>query len=295
MEYDIKDLATVKEIRSHLKGLVEACHPKGAFYAHDMDLANAVARDAKNLQASLGYLEKAVEDPHHRPKEPVPSMKSALGTRLYQERHLHELARFVSYGGRRADQVKAFMVGHKERHGDKAMWALIELTEEDKATGLTVLRPEAKKACRVLLGPSPGSEEYEGYWPKQGCEPPAEHLPQAAYARMPLGEKSPREKWRAGPATESTKASGRNCLARNTCPPGRTTPRVRSPRHVLLMIANPQLRRRLGNGIVPDPATRPRADISAGTTIQAASTRRSAASPGRALLQGRRPPGGIAA
>jgi hypothetical protein len=79
--------------------------------------------------------------------------------------------------------------GHKQRHGDKSMWAMHELTTTDKDTNLTVLRPEVIRACRVLLGPVPGSEEYPAYWRKMGKEPPAEHQPPEAEpeAKKPRG------------------------------------------------------------------------------------------------------------
>ncbi len=175
--FDIRDLATVKAIQSHLKDLIEACGPRKAFYQHDKELTNAVIREAKGLATSLDRLQRAIDDPNHKPSQAIPSTKEALGLRLYQEPHLHELAKFVSYGGKRPDQIKAFMGRHEEKHGDKAKWAMIELTKRDEQTGLTVLRPEAKRACRVLLGPTPDSEEYKDHWRKMGCEPPAEHQP----------------------------------------------------------------------------------------------------------------------
>jgi hypothetical protein len=101
-----------------------------------------------------------------------------LGARLYQERALYELARFISYGGRRTEDVKAFMAEHARKYGQAAMRALHELTMADGRTQLTVLRPGARKACRVLLGPPPESEEYERYWKVlQERQPPAEHQP----------------------------------------------------------------------------------------------------------------------
>lgn len=69
------------------------------------------------------------------------------------------------------------MAGHRERDGDKAMLAMHEMTATDPDTGLTVLRPEARRSCRVLLGPPPESEEYAAHWQRNGCEPPPEHRP----------------------------------------------------------------------------------------------------------------------
>ncbi len=99
-------------------------------------------------------------------------------TRLGLEPHPYELARFISYGGRRPDQMKEFVTAHRAKHGDKAMWAMHELTATQEGTGLTVLRPEARRVCRALLGPAPESEEYAHYWSVlQKCEPPADQQP----------------------------------------------------------------------------------------------------------------------
>ncbi len=193
MPFDIRDLSTVKAIQSHLKDLVEACRPRGKFYQHDKEITNAVVREAKGLQTSLDRLQRAVDDPNHKPSQPVPSTKEALGFRLYQEPHLYELARFISYAGKRPDQVKACMAKHRDKHGDKAMWAVHELTAMDKDTNMTVLRPEANRACRVLLGPAPGSEEYSEHWRKMGCEPPAEHQPPPPEPAEPEAPKKPRK------------------------------------------------------------------------------------------------------
>src|SRR3954454_24242802 len=114
MAFDIKALANLKATQSNLKDLIEACRPRGPFYAHDKHLTNAVIREAKGLQTALGHLQNALDNPHHKPHEPAPSTKEPLATRLYLEPHLHELARFISYGGRRPDQMKAFMAKHKE-------------------------------------------------------------------------------------------------------------------------------------------------------------------------------------
>ncbi len=177
MGFSIADLALLKSAASNMAALIEACRPRGPFYTHDKDLTNAVIRGAKALETSLGHLQKAVEDPHHRPSEPRPSTALPLVTRLGLESHLYELARYVNYGGKRPDQMKEFMAGHRARHGDKAMWAMHELTATQEGTGLTVLRPEARRVCRALLGPAPESEEYQAYWKRNGCEPPPEHQP----------------------------------------------------------------------------------------------------------------------
>lgn len=199
MAFSISDLAVVRHTLSNLKDLIEACRPRGSFYQHDKNLTNAVIREAKGLQTSLGHLQRAAEDPGHKPHEPAPSTKEPLATRLYLQPHLYELARFVSYGGKRCDQMRVFMKAHREKHGDKSIWALHELTTIDKDTNLTVLRPQVIRACRVLLGPVPGSEEYPSYWARQGCEPPADHLPPGPEPRDEPEEKleAPKKRGRA--------------------------------------------------------------------------------------------------
>lgn len=192
MGFDIKDLATITAIQSHLKDLLEACEPRKAFYAHDKHLTNAVIREAKGLQTSLGYLQRALDNPNHKPHEPAPSEKEPLVVRLEREPHLYELARFVSFGGKRPDQMKAFMEQHREKYGSKSMWALQTLTTHDERTGLTELRPDAKRACRVLLGPTPDSDEYSAYWKKRGTEPPADHQPPGPAEAEPEAPKKPR-------------------------------------------------------------------------------------------------------
>jgi hypothetical protein len=55
----------------------------------------------------------------------------------------------------------------REKYGDRATWALHELTVIDRDANLAVLRPEARKACRVLLGPPLESEEYVRHAPEE--------------------------------------------------------------------------------------------------------------------------------
>ena len=96
--------------------------------------------------------------------------------RLYRLPVLYDLARFVSYGGRRTDQMREFLAGHSQKYGDgKAMMALHEMTCEDKETGLTVLTWYAKQLCRCLLGPAPDDPGYEANW--QGRTTPDCHRP----------------------------------------------------------------------------------------------------------------------
>jgi hypothetical protein len=104
--------------------------------------------------------------------------KEPLVLRLYFQPHMHELTRFISYGGKREKQVKEKCDELRERFGDqKVMWAMHELTTKDEATGLTVLRPNVRKLCWQLLGPAPEHEEYESYWAHKRKDPPADHQP----------------------------------------------------------------------------------------------------------------------
>ena len=106
--------------------------------------------------------------------------KDALNLRLWRDEHLYELARFVSYGGRRDKELRAACDDMRERFGkDKVMWALVELTQKDEATGLTVLKPDVRKLCRGLLGPAPENDDYDRYWSVNKRTPPPEHQPPA--------------------------------------------------------------------------------------------------------------------
>src|SRR5262245_35376466 len=101
-----------------------------------------------------------------------------LATRLYLDRHLWELARFIGYAGKTPGEMDAFMLEHQAEHGEaRAQEARYDLTTTDRASGRVVLWPHAKRACRVLLGPLPGSPGYEDYWRRRGEEPPLEDRP----------------------------------------------------------------------------------------------------------------------
>jgi DNA-binding transcriptional MerR regulator len=178
MTTSIRDLSCLDRTAAWLEELITLCRPRGLLAGKDPARMRDVTRKAKALATSLAKFRDALDDPNHQPtKGDEPVSKHALGYRLYQERCLYELARFISYGGRRIEQVREFMAGHSQRHGQKAGSALSELTMMEERTGLTVLRPEARKACRVLLGPPPESPEYQRYWQLQQCPPPAEHQP----------------------------------------------------------------------------------------------------------------------
>lgn len=117
-------------------------------------------------------------------REPAGRAKPALMTkqplliRLYYQPCLTELARFVSYGGRRDKDVKGKCDELRSRFGDQQVTlAVRELTVKDEKSGLTVLRPNVRKLCWQLLGPQPEHPEYESYWAHKRREPPAEHQP----------------------------------------------------------------------------------------------------------------------
>lgn len=62
------------------------------------------------------------------------------------------------------------------RYGQHAVtMAFTGLTMLDKDSGLTVLRPEARKAAWQLLGRPLEHPYYDQYW--EGRTPPAEHQP----------------------------------------------------------------------------------------------------------------------
>jgi hypothetical protein len=104
--------------------------------------------------------------------------KEPLYLRLFREELLYELARFVSYGGRKDDELRVKCDDMRERFGkDKVMWSLMELTAKDEKSGLTVLKPEVRKLCKGLLGPAPEDEEYSRYWSVNKRTPPPEHQP----------------------------------------------------------------------------------------------------------------------
>lgn len=102
------------------------------------------------------------------------------------------MAKAVSYGGRKACDLRDEMAAMSAKYGNGPVaLAFSDVTMTDPATGLTVLKPEARRACRVLLGPPPESEEYSTYWRRQGCEPPAAHRPPAPKEPDPVPEEEP--------------------------------------------------------------------------------------------------------
>lgn len=101
-----------------------------------------------------------------------------LATRLYLDRHLWELARFVGYCGKTPEEFAAFLERHEAEHGrPKSLEASLDLTTTDKESKRVVLWPHARRACRVLLGPPPGDPEYDDYWRKRGGNPLEEGRP----------------------------------------------------------------------------------------------------------------------
>lgn len=192
MPFDIRELATVEQTLSNLNDLIRACRPRGRFYGHDNALAREVTRQAKGLHTSLTRLKEALDDPQHQPIKEETMAKEALDSKLYWIPAYHELARFISYGGKRTKDVKEKCDELRKQFGDeKVMWALHELTTTDEQTGLTVLRPEARKLSRQLLGPPPEDPDYENYWRINRREPPPDHQPPG-----PEEEEAPKPKKR---------------------------------------------------------------------------------------------------
>ena len=106
--------------------------------------------------------------------------KDPLYLRLNFQAHLHELARAISYGGKRDKEVRGICDDLRSRFGEeKVTAALHELTTRDEESGLTVLSPHTRKLCRGLLGPAPEDDEYARYWSVNKRTPPPEHRPPA--------------------------------------------------------------------------------------------------------------------
>jgi hypothetical protein len=99
-----------------------------------------------------------------------------LYMRINRQPVLYELARAVSYGGRKSGELRDVMAGMAKKYGSGPVaLAFSELTMTDTATMLTVLRPEVRKVCRQIMGPPPEDPYYSTYW--EGRTPPASHKP----------------------------------------------------------------------------------------------------------------------
>lgn len=176
---NIRDHAILKSAAERLDELVTACRARGPVYGIDAVLAADVTRKAKALRTSLGKLREAADEPNHRPnQEEQMTKEEPLALRLNRVPVLYELARAVSYGGKRPGQLKEKCAELSGRYGDTAvMMAMHELTMLDPKTNLTVLRPEARKLCWQLLGPPPEHPDYQDYYTVNKRTPPAEHQP----------------------------------------------------------------------------------------------------------------------
>ena len=178
MPFDIRTLSLVDRTGANLAELIVACRVRGPLYCHDLALTNDVMRKAKGLQTSLGKLKAAMDDPKHQPDKEECVKQDPLNLRLFFQPHLTEMARFISYGGKREKDVKEKCDDMRSRFGDqKVMWAVQELTTRDEKSGLTVLRPVVRKLCRGLLGPAPEDADYRRYYDVNKREAPAEHQP----------------------------------------------------------------------------------------------------------------------
>jgi hypothetical protein len=187
MSVNIRELAILNSTAQRLEELIEACRRRGGLCGVDPELNRDVLRKATALKTALGKLQAAVDDPDHQPaRREQPARKEPLHLRLYFRPALAELARFVSYGGKRESDVWARWQELRARFGDnKVKGAVEELTVRDVKSGLTVLRPEVRRLCGQLLGPAPEDPGYEDYWRQSGRTPPADHQP------PPPGEESP--------------------------------------------------------------------------------------------------------
>lgn len=176
--FDIRTPSAVDRTGANLEELVVACRARGPLYCHDLASIDDVTRKAKGLSTSLAGLGAAMDDPHHQPPNEEPMTKGPPYLRLNFQAHLHELARFISYGGRREKDVEEKCAELRQQFGEeKVRAAMHELTMKDEATGLRVLNPYTRKLCRGLLGPAPEDEDYARYYEINRREPVAEHQP----------------------------------------------------------------------------------------------------------------------
>jgi hypothetical protein len=116
-----------------------------------------------------------------------------LWQRLYQEEVFWETARVVGYDGFRTSEteqriaplVEKFGRGHVER-------ALIHLTTWSIPGYPSVqLRSNVRPLCWQLLGPEPGTAEYERYRSPEPFVPPWQKLPKK---EEPVKEKAKRRR-----------------------------------------------------------------------------------------------------
>jgi hypothetical protein len=179
MSVNIRDRAIVESAAERLKELIAACRVRGGLYGFDPALTNAVIRNAKALATSLAKLRRALDDPDHQPsRTELATPQESLAFRLSSQPLLAELVRFISYGGKRLQDVRARRAEMAARLGEEEVrQALHELTTREERSGLVVLRPGVRPLCRQVLGPPPEDPRYEEYWRSSQRTPPADHQP----------------------------------------------------------------------------------------------------------------------
>src|ERR1700722_16235943 len=107
MSLNLRDQAILESAAARLGELIGACRARGPIYCIDPMLTADVTRKAKGLQTSLGKLQAALAHPDHQPsKHEAPKPKGPLHLRLHYQLPYAELARFVSYGGKRIEDMR---------------------------------------------------------------------------------------------------------------------------------------------------------------------------------------------
>jgi hypothetical protein len=143
MSVNIRDQAVLASALGRLEELTAACRARGPLYCRDSALTNDVVRKAKGLRTALGKLRAALDDPHHRPgaEAPAPARADGLALRVCFQRHLTELVRYLSYGGKREQEFWDHYTEMCRRYGQGRMSeAYQELCEADTSRLPAVIR-----------------------------------------------------------------------------------------------------------------------------------------------------------
>jgi hypothetical protein len=184
MAVNIQHHAILQGTADRLEELIPLCRPRGPLSGCDPALMGDVTRKAKALRTSLATFRAALDDPKHQPRskteEAEPARQPKLSMRLAFQPNLAELARYVSYGGKREQEFWDWYREMCHRYGQERMSAAYnEMCEPDTARLPAVIRlkPEARKACHQLLGPAPEDAGYADYYRVNRRTPPAEHQP----------------------------------------------------------------------------------------------------------------------
>jgi hypothetical protein len=166
---DIRDEAAL-DLCSRLDELEEVCRPGGPANKKCKSLCADVTRKAAALKGSILRLKQAL---HEAGPPPVLARETRpLYERLAEQPALGEIARLVGHYGIHEDEVYALTRQLSGQHGaDRVSCAMIELTWVDPRTRWVKLRPEVIRACRPVVGPLPGAEDYERWWQDRGGPP----------------------------------------------------------------------------------------------------------------------------